>query len=181
MEYQKIQACTKGDVKAQNELYDLYKVKMFGVCMRYAKDRAEAEDFLLEGFHKVFKDLKQFKKGNSLEGWIRRIMMNTALMHIRKKRIFEISINEEITISEARLENDFIQQMNVNEIIHAIQQLPIGYQTIFNLFAIEGFSHQEIAEKLDISASTSRSQYTRAKKSLQKILTGKNMGFKIPS
>ncbi|MGK0389838.1 MAG: DNA-directed RNA polymerase specialized sigma24 family protein [Maribacter sp.] len=87
MEYRKIQACLRGNPKAQNELYDLYKVNMFGLCMRYAKNRAEAENFLLEGFHKFFKDLGQFKKGNSLEGWIRRIMMNTALMYIHTKRI----------------------------------------------------------------------------------------------
>lgn len=171
-----IQSCLKGNRKAQNELYDKYKIKMFGLCMRYAKNRAEAEDFLLEGFQKVFRDLKDFNLSNSLEGWIRRIMVNTALMHLRKKSLFDtFPINEEITAAVPNIENDFLQEMNVNEIIHAIQQLPIGYQTVFNLFALEGFSHKEIAIQLDISESTSRSQYTRAKKSLQKILINKQI------
>ena len=174
MENKLIQSCLQGNRKAQKRLYDDYKIKMFNLCMRYAKSREEAEDFLLEGFHKVFRDLKDFKVENSFDAWLRKIMINTALMNLRKKKFFAtFPINEEITESAPISENDFLLQMNANEIIYAIQQLPIGYQTIFNLFAIEGFSHKEIALQLNIAESTSRSQYNRAKKSLQKSLSQK--------
>ncbi len=169
-----IRLCLKGDRNAQAQIYDEYKTPLLEVCMRYAKSREEAEDFLLEGFFKIFRDLHQFNTGNSFEGWCRRIMVNTALMHIRKKHPFEtLSLNEAVLQPAHEIDNDFISQLNVNEIIHSIQQLPIGYQTVFNLFAIEGYSHKEIALQLGISESTSRSQYTRAKRHLQQSLSQK--------
>lgn len=171
-----IKDCLQGNRKAQNDLYSKYKVKLFGLCLRYARSREEAEDFLLEGFQKIFRDLHQFKFKSSLEAWMRRVVVNTALQHLRKKNRLSF---QDFTIEEidrvSNFEPDILDEMNANDIIACIQKLPIGYQTIFNLFAIEGYSHREISEQLGITESTSRSQYTRAKKALQKILIESNI------
>ena len=166
-----VQACLVGQRNAQQELYERYKSKMFGVCLRYARNREAAEDLLLEGFMKVFRDLGQFQFNGSLEGWIRKVMVNTALMHLRKKYQFEFqSIDNDLVIEGLEVEPSVLENIRLDAIIQLIQQLPIGYQTIFNLYAIEGFSHKEIAEKLAIQESTSRSQYTRARRMLQVFL-----------
>ena len=167
---QLLKACIRGERKAQNAFYERYKIKMFGLCMRYASNREEAEDMLLEGFFKVFKDLHQFRNQSPLEGWIRRVMVNTCLMYLRKKHQKWLPTNDLDELPELASEDDFGFQQDADAIIEAIQQLPMGFKTIFNLYAIEGFSHKEIAKKLDISESTSRSQYSRAKQALQKLL-----------
>ncbi|MFT4759807.1 MAG: RNA polymerase sigma factor (sigma-70 family) [Paraglaciecola sp.] len=166
-----VQLCLAGQRNAQQELYARYKTKMFGICLRYAKSRETAEDVLLDGFMKVFRDLGQFQFKGSLEGWIRKVIVNTALMHLRKKHRFDFQpIDNELIIERLEVEPTVLQDIRVDAIIAQIQQLPIGYQTIFNLFAIEGFSHKEIGEKLGIKESTSRSQYTRARRLLQGFL-----------
>lgn len=163
--------CLAGQSNAQQELYNRYKSKMFGICLRYARNKEEAEDILLDGFMKVFRDLRQFQFKGSLEGWIRKVMVNTALMLLRKKQSFKFQhIDNELIIDRLEVEPSVLQQMRVEAIIHLIQQLPMGYQTIFNLYAIEGFSHKEIGEQLGIKESTSRSQYTRARRMLQELM-----------
>ena len=164
-----IQACLQNDEQAQTALYEQYKGQMYVVCLRYARSVAEAEDFLVEGFFKVFRDLHQYNYQSPLAAWIKRVVINTALMTLRKKqpilqRDFEITQNELIQAPE------IWEQLDAEVILKAIQTLPDGYQTIFNLYAIEGYSHKEIGELLGITASTSRSQYTRAKKALQELL-----------
>lgn len=169
-EEQLVRACLNGQRDAQQVLYGKYTTKMFGICLRYAKNREDAEDMLLDGFMKVFRDLGQFQFKGSLEGWIRKVMVNTALMHLRKKLRFDFqTTRNELVIEQVAVEPDTWQNIRVEAIIQLIQQLPIGYQTIFNLYAIEGFSHKEIGERLDIKESTSRSQYTRARRALQQL------------
>ncbi len=173
-ESQLIQGCRDGDAACQRLLYDTFQSKMLGVCMRYFPDKMEAQDVLQDGFIKVFKNIDSFEEKGSLEGWIRRIMVNTALEQIRKearkgqKVSFE---NESLLIVEPEIASD---QMEANDILKFVQALPTGYRAIFNLFAIEGYSHNEIAEQLNISVNTSYSQYHRARALLQKILKNQN-------
>lgn len=166
-----VQACIQNDRKAQLELYNHFKIKMYGLCLRFGHNKEEAEDMLQEGFFKVFRDLHQFKRQVPLGAWIRKVIVNAALMHLRKRNRSWVPTTElEKHVGEFKTEGSIQFQMNAAEIIHAIQGLPTGFRTIFNLFAIEGYSHREIAEKLGISESTSRSQYTRARATLQKQL-----------
>jgi len=166
-----VQACLRGEQRAQRHFYDRFKVKMYGVCMRFAASRTEAEDMLMEGFYKVFRDLHQFKGDCPLEAWVRRVMVNSSLMHLRKKHrkiVDAISIDD--IPNELTSKNEAIDHLNANAVIALIQQLPLGFRTVFNLFAIEGYSHREIGEQLNITESTSRSQYTRARAALKKLV-----------
>lgn len=173
-ESQLIKGCRDGDAACQRMLYDTFQAKMLGVCMRYYPDKMEAQDVLQDGFIKVFKNIESFEEKGSLEGWIRRIMVNTALEQIRKearkgqKVDFE---NEALMIAEPTLASD---ELEATDILSFIQALPTGYRTIFNLFAIEGYNHNEIAQQLNISVNTSYSQYHRARALLQKILKNQN-------
>lgn len=142
---------------------------MFSICRRYISDSAEAEDVLVCGFTKVFAKIDQFKSEGSFEGWIRRIMVNEALSYIRKNK----SMYLEVEIEKADREPDYRQmqdQLEVEDLQKMVNRLPSGYRTVFNLYAIEGFSHKEIAEKLGISENTSKSQLSRARVHLQKLL-----------
>ncbi len=166
-----VKACLQGDERAQQRFYDQYKVKMYGLCLRFATSQAEAEDMLMEGFYKVFRDLGQFKGQCPLEAWVRKVMVNAALMHLRKKhRNLTMATTLDEVPDHMVAQNDFLENLDAMAIISLIQQLPPGFRTVFNLFAIEGYSHREIGEQLDITESTSRSQYTRAKKALQKLV-----------
>ena len=160
-----IQRCIDRDIKAQKELYTHHARKMMGVCVRYASSIDEAKDFLQEGFIQVFQKIESFTHSGSLEGWIRKIVVNACLMQIRKvKPIFnEI---EDLEIDGVSL----YSEMNEKDILNFIQNLPQGFRMVFNLYAIEGYSHKEIAERLDISEGTSKSQYSRARKALQLML-----------
>lgn len=166
-----IQACIDGDRAAQNQLYQQHKYKMMGVCLRYAKDRAEAEDILQEGFFKVFCDLKQFSGKGAIGAWIRRVMVNTALMHIRKQKnkLFPVIELDQIAYSHASKE-DLFSSFRAKALVQMIQQLPDGYRVVFNMYVIEGYSHKEIAQQLGISESTSKSQLSRAKMTLRQML-----------
>ena len=158
-----VKECIKGNAKAQRLLFDKFSPKMLGVCLRYTKSQDEAEDALQEGFVKAFSKLNDFSNQGSLEGWIRRIMVNTSLDAIRKntKFIKDVpldSVNYQIG------NNDFIVEgLNAEDLMKLINSMPEGYKVIFNMFAIEGYSHQEISTTLGISESTSKSQYMRAK------------------
>ena len=161
-----VRGCVKGKARAQEQLYHKYYRTMFGVCLRYCKDRDVAEDVLQDGFIKVFKHIGKYRGAGSLEGWIRRIMVNTALEHHRKAaRFFALTDLDEAMSEDAG--HDVVAQMGEEEILGLIQELPDGYRTIFNLFAIEGYSHREIAAQLNISEGTSKSQFARARKQLQ--------------
>ena len=165
-----VQACLQGDERAQRHFYDQFKVKMYGLCLRFAASQTEAEDMLMEGFYKVFRDLRQFKGQCPLEAWVRQVMVNAALMHLRKKhRHLSTAIALENISDDLVSKEDPLEHLNASAVISLIQQLPPGFRAVFNLFAIEGYSHREISEQLDITESTSRSQYSRAKTVLRKL------------
>lgn len=158
-----VRDCLKGKLQAQRELYERYSEKMLGVCYRYTRSMRDAEDVLQEGFVKVFHHLGQFKQEGELGAWIRRIMVNTALNFLKRHRKYQ----EEMFFTEEYLHPVTNDDPNVRiaakELADLIRQLPQGYQVIFNLHAVEGYSHVEIGEMLGISDGTSRSQYARAR------------------
>jgi RNA polymerase sigma factor (sigma-70 family) len=158
-----ISDCLKGKLSAQRELYERYASNMLGVCYRYTRSLPDAEDVLQEGFVKVYSKLGQFKFEGELGGWIRRIMVTTALNFLKKNRRYqtEMFFTEEY-MHPVTNDNPEIN-MEAKEIANLIRQLPQGYQVIFNLHAVEGYSHVEIGQILGISDSTSRSQYARAR------------------
>ncbi|MDO8971797.1 MAG: sigma-70 family RNA polymerase sigma factor [Saprospiraceae bacterium] len=155
----------------QTALYRQFSVPMFRVLLRYAKDRSEAEDMLQDGFVRVYRDMAQFRGEGALGGWIRRIMVNTALSHLRKQRDFVKDVPDfNIFESKFHTEEDFASNLDPQTLLAYLQRLPTGYRTVFNLYAIEGFSHEEIAEQLGISIGTSKSQLFKAREYLKKIL-----------
>lgn len=165
-----VNECVLGNAKAQRMLFDKFAPKMMTVCLRYAKDQTEAEDVLQEAFVKIFSKLPSFKMDGSLEGWIRRIMVNTSLDAIRKQKKFEKDVNlDEIDykMSSSELTSDNLQAQDLMKLIH---ELPEGYKMVFNLYAIEGYSHKEIGELLHVSENTSKSQYSRARAYLKSQL-----------
>lgn len=149
---------------AQQQLFAKYSPKMLGVCRQYVKDMHHAEDLLLQGFLKVFTNLDKFKFEGSFEGWIRRIMVNTCITYLRKKNVIDVT-DEDYVFNDAATEN--LENTSVEDIQKLIDQLPEGYKMVFNLYAIEGYKHSEIAEQLGISESTSKSQLFKARKLLQ--------------
>lgn len=159
-----ILACREGDRGAQNSLFKKFGGKMLAICKRYLKDQMEAEDVLMEGFLKVFLKIREFKNEGSLEGWIRRIMVNECLMSLRKRKITYPMEEEALLVPEPAA---VLEQMTSLEIQEHILRLPDGLRTVFNLYAIEGYSHAEIAEQLGISEGTSKSQLSRARVLLQ--------------
>ncbi len=165
-EEQLIKGCLKGQQKAQKDLYDRYSPKFLGVCIRYIKDREEAEHVMIGGFVKVFQNIGQFSGEGSFEGWMRRIVVNECLMYIRKHQFMSL----EVEIDKADFEmskSDFEADLNAEVLMKMIQELPVGYRTVFNLYAVEGYSHQEIGKMLDINENTSKSQLSRARRLLQ--------------
>ena len=164
--------CRKGQRQAQREVYDRLSPKMLGLCRRYIKDASEAESVMITGFLKVFDKIDQYSGEGSFEGWIRRIMVNESLLYIRKNKGMYI----EVDIEYADLEPNYAQaaeNLQAEDLLKLVNSLPIGYRTVFNMYAIEGYSHQEIASKLQISENTSKSQLSRARKMLQKQITEK--------
>jgi RNA polymerase sigma-70 factor (ECF subfamily) len=144
---------------------------MLGVCLRYAKDSEQADDILQDGFVKVFTKLKDFKNEGSLEGWIRRVMVNTALDQIRKngKTLGDVSVDD----VQYKIENNdhIAEQLMAEDLLKLINSMPDGYKVVFNMFAIEGYTHNEIADTLGISESTSKSQYSRARAYLRERIS----------
>ncbi len=167
-----IESCIKGNRKAQYELYDTFSRKMMSVCLRYMGDYESAQDVLQEGFIRLFANLGSFQFNGSFDGWVRRIFVNTALEQLRKNDILHNAAD--IGLTQADLlhhDHSVIDELSANDILKVINELPMGFRTVFNMFAIEGYSHKEIADALGITESTSRSQFTRAKQILQKKLT----------
>jgi len=169
-----IRGCLDGKRSAQKQFYEYFAPKMLGVCLRYADDVEMAEDFLQEGFIKVFTNLKSYRSEGSIDGWVRRIMVNAALEILRKNDVLKHSVDIETAYSVSDDFPDAFKQLTTSELLKHIQSLPAGFRTVFNLFAIEGYSHQEIAEMLKISEGTSKSQYARAKVWLQKRIGERN-------
>jgi RNA polymerase sigma factor (sigma-70 family) len=164
-----IDGCCKGDRKYQRLLYERYSKKMFVTCLRYSKMQQEAEDILQESFIKVFSKISSFRKECSLESWIKKIVINTALNSQRSK----LYLYPMVDVENIRNKNGAeltLADYNFQDLLKLIQTLPTGCQVIFNLFAIEGYQHKEIAEMLNISEGTSKSQYSRAKSLLQEML-----------
>lgn len=170
-----INGCKENHPLAQRELYNRYSPKMLAICYRYGNSREDAEDMLQEGFIKVFTQVHTFKNQGSFEGWVRRIVIHTCINILKKNKKFnesvEITAANELVIKEPSIPNI----MQAKQVVESIKLLPIGYRTVLNLYAIEGFSHKEIAQMLDIEESTSRSQYTRAKTLLETILIKKKI------
>lgn len=166
-----IQQCLSNNVLAQNELYRRFAGKMMGVCMRYAKNRDDAKDILQDAFVRVYLNLRSFKAEGSFEGWIKRIMINTAIKHYRKNLKFANNVDIEAAY-DVGFDNNIIGKMAVNELMDKVQVMPDGYRTIFNLYIIEGYQHNEIGEMLGISEGTSKSQLARARNFLIKLIQG---------
>jgi RNA polymerase sigma factor (sigma-70 family) len=161
-----IKGCLKGDRTAQRHLYECYSGKFMGICMRYLKDRDHAEDVMIESFMKIFEKLPQYQAKGSFEGWMKRIVVTQALMRLRSNRqlMMEINLVEDSSFAHVHYE---LTQLEAEELMELIQNLPAGYRMVFNLYAIEGYSHQEIGELLGISEGTSKSQLNRARAALK--------------
>ncbi|MNV03240.1 ECF RNA polymerase sigma factor SigR [compost metagenome] len=158
-----VNECAKGNSKAQRALFDKFAPKMLAVCQRYLRNNQEAEDVLQDGFVKVFQKIVDFKMEGSLEGWIRRIIVNTALDTIRKnKKLLDDVQVEEVQYKVAFIDHQF-DGMDLAQLMKLINDMPDGYRVVFNMFAIEGYSHKEIADTLGVTENTSKSQYSRAR------------------
>lgn len=170
-----IENCLQGDRSSQRALFDMYAGKMMTVCRRYGRHQAEAEDMLQEGFIKVFLNLEKYGSSGSFEGWIRRIMINTALKSVSKKSFQNESLGiESYQLNESKEEPTVMSKLGVDELMALVAELPDGYRLVFNLHAVEGYSHREIGEALSIEESTSRSQLVKARRLLQKRITELN-------
>ncbi len=162
-EHELIRGCLRGSVQHQRALYEQFAGKMYGVCLRYARNPSDAADILQEGFLKVYTKLDQFQHQGSFEGWIRRIMVNSALRAYQRQR-HDQEISGYEFLPESPVDPDAIAALSENELLELIRKLPDGYRAVFNLVAIEGFSHGETAGMLGIQESTSRSQLTKARR-----------------
>lgn len=162
-----IEECIVGNRKAQKQLYTQYNGLFFAICLRYTKTRQEAEDILITGFTSIFESLPMYKQEGSFEGWMKRIIINTAIDHFRTNKKYLMDVDLECVTIFNEDHKKVYQSIEVKDILKRIQQMPEGYKQIFNLYAIEGYKHMEIANLLQISESTSKTQYAKAKKWLQ--------------
>jgi RNA polymerase sigma-70 factor (ECF subfamily) len=162
-EQELIQGCIAARPKAQKALFDIYAPKLYVVCLRYLKDQMRAQDVLQDTFVKIFAHIGNYKSEGAFEGWLKRIAVNTCLDQLRKdkKLLTDVSLDD---VSHKLAHQDYsTEKLMADDLLKLVQALPDGYRTVFNLFAIEGFSHQEIAQQLSISESTSKTQYLRAR------------------
>lgn len=172
-----LEGCKKGDRKAQESLYKLLASRMMGVCMRYAKDRFEAEDVLQMGFVKVFQKVPEFRGDGSFEGWIRRIMVNTAIETYRKnlRSLNVVDIDEVYDQPQSTFD---MSGLELKDLLRLVQELSNGYRIVFNMYVIEGYSHKEIADELGITEGASKSQLSRARAILkEKILKMEGLNY----
>ena len=165
-----VKKCIEGDNRAQKKLFDLFAPKLFGVCLRYMKDHDLAQDTLQDGFVKIFTKLSHYNGKGSFEGWMRRITVNTCLDQLRKDQ--KLKVNTPIDdVSFLVKDNHWIEEeLTAKDLLKLVESLPDGYRVVFNMFAIEGYSHKEIAEQMNISENTSKSQLSRAKSRLRRKL-----------
>ena len=168
-----IKGCVRRERSAQKQLYDTFSSKMYALCCRYGKDSMEAEDVMVTAFTKILDRIDQFKGDGSFEGWIRRVVVNEALTYLRRNR----SMYVETELEAADRDPDYqhlSDHLEAEDLLNMIQELPAGYRMVFNLYAIDGFSHKEIADQLNISENTSKSQLSRARVFLQKLLADRD-------
>lgn len=164
-----IQGCIAGERKMQEELYNRFSPKMFAVCQRYAGNADDAQDILQDGFVKIFKNLSRFRSEGSFEGWIRRIFVNTAIEHLRRRKYLKpIDTKEENTIPYKEV--TVLDSLGEKDIMNLISQLSPGYRTVFNMYVVEGYTHKEVGDILGISEGTSKSQLARARMILQTMV-----------
>jgi len=169
LEKEIISGCLKNDYQSQKALFDKYANKMKALCFRYIGNEAEAEDVLQEGFILVYTKLKKYKFEGSFEGWLRKIMINVSLRHIKKnKKLFTYNIDEAYGLYNN--ETSIISKLGEKELMNLLVQLPDGYRLVFNMYVIEGYNHKEIGKQLNIGESTSRSQLAKAKKKMRLLL-----------
>jgi len=162
-EQELIKGCIAARPKAQKALFDIYAPKLYVVCLRYMKDQMRAQDVLQDTFVKIFAHIGNYKSEGAFEGWLKKIAVNTSLDQLRKdkKLLTDVSLDD---VSHKIAHQDYsVEKLMADDLLKLVQALPDGYRTVFNLFAIEGFSHQEIAQQLSISESTSKTQYLRAR------------------
>ena len=171
--------CLDDDERACFEFYNRYKDKMFGMCLRYAVDHSEAQEFLQEGFIEVFRVLEKYRGEGSLEGWVRRVILNVLLQKLRTKRRSKLSVEYNDELISTQIEDEEVKDQTIEPkiLMRCIQQLPEGYRTILNLYAIENWTHKQISESLEISVGTSKSQLNRARKYLKKELEKENVSY----
>lgn len=173
-----IKACSKNDRKAQSELYQRYKNVLYLVSLKYCRNQTDAEDNLHDAFLTIFKNIKKYNHRGSFEGWMKRIVINKAIDKYKKKKTFLNNEKEHLLTTETHVEIDPKTEIALDKLLFLIQQLPDQYRLVFNLYQLDGFSHKEIAKKLSISESTSKSNYHRAKiilrEKLHKDMTANN-------
>jgi RNA polymerase sigma factor (sigma-70 family) len=167
---QLVSGCLKGDAVAQKKLYQQFSRRMMSICMRYANDREQAQDMLQDGFVKVFQKMDHYRADGPLGGWIARTMVNTALDHIRRNKMYDHSLDLAEAEHLHHADETVLAGMSADELMALIQALPPGYRTVFNLFVIEGYAHKEIADMLGVSENTSKSQFMKARAYLRKLL-----------
>ncbi len=164
--------CQNGDRKAQKELYDYYGPMLLAICRRYVKEQDDAEDVFIQAFYKIFSNISRFKSEGSFEGWMKRIMINESLMFLRQRKNFHLTLDH-TNIKQAD-PYSVVDAMSYEELLSLLNELPDGYRTVFNLYVIEGYKHREIAEELNISINTSKSQLIQAKKKMQELIKKKH-------
>jgi len=160
-----IRKCKKNDRRAQEEIYRLYAAKLFALSLKYSRNKEEAEDNLQDGFITIFNKINQYKHKGSFEGWMKRIVINTALQKYREKNVLNL-INDEVVQEEVNIDIDEAQ-VSLDYLLNIIQQLPNQYRLVFNMYVLDGYSHKEVADKLGISEGTSKSNLSRARKILK--------------
>ena len=171
-----VKGCIKGDGLYQKTLFDKFSPRMLGIATRYTKNSDEAHDILQETFIKVFNNLNKYKSSGSFEGWIRRICVNTSLDYIRRTK--NLRLNDDVEDIEYKLTStheNVLDKMAAEDLLDVLNELPEGYKAVFNLFVIDGYSHKEISEQLEISINTSKSQFSRARQLLKKLIIEKGL------
>lgn len=173
-----IQKCKKNDTNAQSEVYKLFSGKLFAVCLKYSRNHVDAEDNLQDAFVTIFEKMSQYNYKGSFEGWLKRIVINTVLQKYRRKGVFNIVNEDNIEDKEIEVEDNHV---DINFLLHSIQELPDRYRLVFNLYALDGYSHKEIAKMLDISTGTTKSNLARARVILKNKIKSYNANLNLQS
>lgn len=163
-----IQGCKSNDRKAQRALYDKYAASIYGCCLKYAPNEQEAQDILQDSFITIFEKIEQFKGKGSFEGWCKRIAINTALQRYRGAQVYKLE--DTTNLQEELVEVDSIEDISIDELLRMIQQLPDRYRMVFSMYSLDGYNHKEIADLMNISEGTSKSNLSRARQSLQQTI-----------